>query len=121
MAVASNSETNGRAAEPQEHPHWISGKPQPSLPGRSGPVWNPATGRRVSSVGFASAEETDEAVAAAQVAFPDWRDTPLAGRTEVMFRFRELLQRDQQAIAEVITAQHGKVLSDASTSSHGAR
>ena len=93
--------------------HWIAGKAEPSRSGRSGVVWNPATGEEQASVDFASAAEVDHAVAVAKQAFAEWRATPLARRSEVMFKLRELVDANRRAIAELITLEHGKTLPDA--------
>jgi malonate-semialdehyde dehydrogenase (acetylating)/methylmalonate-semialdehyde dehydrogenase len=93
--------------------HWIGGKTVPGESGRSGPVYDPATGVRTHEVDFATTEEVDQAVAAAAEAFPGWRATSLSKRAEVMFAIRELLEDRKTQIAAAITAQHGKVLSDA--------
>jgi malonate-semialdehyde dehydrogenase (acetylating)/methylmalonate-semialdehyde dehydrogenase len=93
--------------------HWIGGKLVPGESGRSGPVFDPATGEQTHEVDFATAEEVGAGVAAAAEAFPAWRATSLSKRAEVMFQVRELLEDRKARIASVITAQHGKVLSDA--------
>jgi malonate-semialdehyde dehydrogenase (acetylating)/methylmalonate-semialdehyde dehydrogenase len=93
--------------------HWIGGKIVPGESGRSGPVFDPARGRQTHEVDFASEGEVGQAVAAAAEAFPAWRATSLSKRAEVMFQVRELLEDRKTQIASVITAQHGKVLSDA--------
>jgi malonate-semialdehyde dehydrogenase (acetylating)/methylmalonate-semialdehyde dehydrogenase len=93
--------------------HWIGGKTVPGESGRGGPVYDPATGARTHEVDFATAEEVGQAVAAAAEAVPAWRATSLSKRAEVMFAIRELLEDRKTQIAAAITAQHGKVLSDA--------
>jgi malonate-semialdehyde dehydrogenase (acetylating)/methylmalonate-semialdehyde dehydrogenase len=93
--------------------HHIGGKQVPGESGRSGPVFDPATGRQTHEVDFASAEEIDRAVDAAREAFPAWRSTSLSRRSDVMFRVRELLEDRKTDLAKIITSQHGKVLSDA--------
>jgi len=93
--------------------HWIAGKPVESASGRSGTVWNPATGEQQASVDFASVEEVDTAVAAAKNAFRSWRATPLSRRSEVMFKLRELVDANRRSIAGLITLEHGKTLPDA--------
>lgn len=93
--------------------HWIGGKPYQGSGQRFGEVFDPATGAQTGRVGFASAEDVDEAVQAAQDAFPGWRDMPLGRRTKIMFSFRDLIERHASDIARVLTAEHGKVLSDA--------
>jgi malonate-semialdehyde dehydrogenase (acetylating)/methylmalonate-semialdehyde dehydrogenase len=93
--------------------HWISGRPVASVSGRSGIVWNPATGQPQARVAFASAEEVDQAVASARQAFPAWRATPLSRRSEILFKLRELIDANRRRIAELITLEHGKTLPDA--------
>jgi malonate-semialdehyde dehydrogenase (acetylating)/methylmalonate-semialdehyde dehydrogenase len=80
---------------------------------RQGEVYDPATGRVSGHVDFASAAVVDEAVSAAASAWPGWRDTSLARRAQLMFAFRELLNARKDDLAVIITAEHGKVLSDA--------
>lgn len=93
--------------------HWIGGKPVHSNSGRSGIVWNPATGEEQASVPFANVEDVDGAVATAKEAFPGWRATALSRRAEIMFRLRELVDHNRRKIAELLTAEHGKTISDA--------
>ncbi|MEQ1949342.1 MAG: CoA-acylating methylmalonate-semialdehyde dehydrogenase [Bryobacteraceae bacterium] len=93
--------------------HWISGKPVDSASGRSGVVWNPATGEAQASVSFASTAEVDAAVASSKQAFPEWRATPLSLRAEIFFKMREIVDANRQRIAEAITLEHGKTLPDA--------
>jgi malonate-semialdehyde dehydrogenase (acetylating)/methylmalonate-semialdehyde dehydrogenase len=93
--------------------HWIGGKRVAGRSGRSGPVYNPATGRQTGEVDFASAEEVDEAVQAANAAFPAWRALSLSRRTELFFRIRRLVDEHREDIGRILTSEHGKVLSDA--------
>jgi malonate-semialdehyde dehydrogenase (acetylating)/methylmalonate-semialdehyde dehydrogenase len=93
--------------------HWISGAPHAGSSGRSGVVYNPATGEQSGAVDFASVEEVDAAVQAARNAFPAWRALSLAKRAELMFAIRELVHERREDIAKLLTAEHGKVLSDA--------
>ncbi|TCK25322.1 CoA-acylating methylmalonate-semialdehyde dehydrogenase [Pseudonocardia endophytica] len=93
--------------------HWIGGAARPGVSGAFGDVTDPATGAVTARVPFASADEVGAAVAAAKAAFPEWRDTSLARRTQILFRFRELLNARASELAEIITAEHGKVASDA--------
>ncbi|MFG2058424.1 CoA-acylating methylmalonate-semialdehyde dehydrogenase [Micromonospora sp. NPDC048930] len=93
--------------------HWIGGKPWHGVAERSGHIYDPATGQVVGQVDFAAAAVVDEAVAAACEAFTRWRAVSLAQRTSLMFAFRELLNARRADLAEIITAEHGKVLSDA--------
>jgi malonate-semialdehyde dehydrogenase (acetylating)/methylmalonate-semialdehyde dehydrogenase len=93
--------------------HWIGGERAAGTSGRSGPVYNPATGEQTGEVDFASVEEIDRAVAAAKEAFPAWRAVSLAKRAELMFSIRQLVHDHHEEIARILTAEHGKVLSDA--------
>ncbi|MYW96848.1 CoA-acylating methylmalonate-semialdehyde dehydrogenase [Amycolatopsis rubida] len=92
--------------------HWIDGKPVAGT-GRTGDVYDPATGQVSAQVDFAGPAEVDQAVAAAAAALPGWRGTSLAGRTRVLFAFRELLQARKHELAKIVTSEHGKVESDA--------
>ncbi len=93
--------------------HWIDGKVVESASGRTAPVFNPALGEQSGVVALASVDEVDAAVAAAKAAAPGWRSTSLSKRAEVMFRMRELVDANRKEIATMLTAEHGKVLSDA--------
>src|SRR5690242_17134322 len=93
--------------------HWIGGRSLAGTSGRSGPVYNPATGRQTGAVDFATAEEVDAAVRAARAAFPAWRATSLAKRAELFFRIRELVHERRDEAAKILVSEHGKVLSDA--------
>ncbi len=93
--------------------HWIDGRIVASTSGRVGRVFNPATGEQSGEVALASVDEVDTAVASAKAAFPSWRATSLSRRSEVMFRMRELVDANRKEIASRLTAEHGKVISDA--------
>ena len=93
--------------------HWVDGRAVAGSSGRSGPVFNPATGEQTGSVDLASAAEVDAAVEVAAGAVTDWRAASLSQRTSVLFAFRDLLVRHRDDIARLVTAEHGKVLSDA--------
>ena len=93
--------------------HWIAGAKVASNSGRTAPVFDPALGVETKQVALANADEIDAAVAAAKSAFADWRDVPQAKRQQIMFKFRELLNERKGELAEIITGEHGKVLSDA--------
>ncbi len=93
--------------------HWIDGKMVEGTSGRSGVVWQPATGEQQASVDFASVEEMGHAIAVAKAAFPAWRATNLSRRAEVMFHLRELVDANRKEIASLLSAEHGKVLGDA--------
>jgi malonate-semialdehyde dehydrogenase (acetylating)/methylmalonate-semialdehyde dehydrogenase len=92
--------------------HWIDGRVVASTSGHSAPVYDPATGNQTGAVDLASIAEVDAAVAAAAKAFPAWRSTSLSRRAEVLFRMRELVDANRKEIAMLLTAEHGKVLSD---------
>lgn len=93
--------------------HWIDGREFTGTPARTGDVYNPATGEVTALVDFATVADVNSAVQAARRAFADWGTSTLTKRMCVMFRFRELLNAHKEELAEVITSQHGKVLSDA--------
>ncbi len=93
--------------------NWINGRVAESTSGRTAAVYDPALGIETKRVGLSSRAELDEAVAAAKKAYPAWRDASLAKRQQVMFAFRELLNARKGELAELITAEHGKVISDA--------
>jgi len=93
--------------------HWINGGLVASASGRSGPVFNPATGEQQATVGLASLSEVDDAVAAAKAAFPAWRAASLSKRSDVMFTFRQLLVAHRDELAQIVSSEHGKVPSDA--------
>ncbi|MET8135324.1 MULTISPECIES: CoA-acylating methylmalonate-semialdehyde dehydrogenase [unclassified Streptomyces] len=93
--------------------HWIGGKTVEGASGTYGPVTDPATGAVTTRVAFASVDEVDAAVAAAKDAYATWGQSSLAKRSTILFKFRALLDANRDAIAELITAEHGKVHSDA--------
>ncbi len=93
--------------------HWIDGAMRGSASARRGDVFNPASGEVQARVVLGGAVDLDAAVASATAAFPAWAATPPLIRARVMFRFRELIDRDAGVLAATITAEHGKVLSDA--------
>jgi len=93
--------------------HWIGGRRVAGTSGRRGPVFDPARGVIAREVDFASVAEVDAAVAAARAAFPSWRATSLSRRTEILFRIRNLVETHREEIAAFLTAEHGKVPSDA--------
>ena len=93
--------------------HWIDGKVFEGNSGRSGVVFDPATGQQQAAVDLADVADVDHAVAVAKAAFPAWRATNLSRRAEVMFRMRELVDANRKEIATLLTKEHGKVLGDA--------
>jgi len=93
-------------------PVWINGKPVTPA-GRHGDVFNPALGQATKRVVYADPGVVDSAVKAASAAFPAWRDTPPVRRARILQQFLQLLQRDQKALARIVTEEHGKTLPDA--------
>ncbi|UZF54864.1 CoA-acylating methylmalonate-semialdehyde dehydrogenase [Gordonia polyisoprenivorans] len=93
--------------------HWANNKPYPGTSNATAPVTNPATGQVTGQVALANDADARAVIDAAAAAFPAWRDTSLAKRTSILFRFRELLNERKGELAQIITAEHGKVLSDA--------
>jgi malonate-semialdehyde dehydrogenase (acetylating)/methylmalonate-semialdehyde dehydrogenase len=93
--------------------HWSDGKTYAGTSGLTAPVTNPATGAVRVQLAMASVQDAQHVIDAAAAAFPSWRDTSLAKRTAIVFRFRELLNERKPELAKLITAEHGKVLSDA--------
>ncbi|PIK74349.1 methylmalonate-semialdehyde dehydrogenase (CoA acylating), partial [Methylobacterium frigidaeris] len=93
--------------------HFVGGSQVAGRSGRTTPVFNPATGEQSAEVALASAEEVGAAVAAARAAFPAWAATPPLRRARILNKFLRLLEERIDELAAVITAEHGKVLSDA--------
>jgi malonate-semialdehyde dehydrogenase (acetylating)/methylmalonate-semialdehyde dehydrogenase len=93
--------------------HYINGSTVDGASARTSPVYNPATGAVAKNVRLANTPDVGTAVAAALAAFPGWRDTSQAKRQTIMFRFRELLNERRNDLADILTAEHGKVTSDA--------
>ncbi|MDQ2964885.1 MAG: CoA-acylating methylmalonate-semialdehyde dehydrogenase [Chloroflexota bacterium] len=112
--VAETGAARGEGAKaPERINHWIGGRLVAGTSGRTGPVYNPATGTLTRLVDFASVEEVDAAVRAAKEAFPAWRATSLSKRTDILFKIRNLVDKHRADIAGFLTAEHGKVTSDA--------
>src|SRR5258707_6814933 len=93
--------------------HWMNNEPFAGSPNATAPVTNPATGDVTGQVALASVEDARAVIDAAAAAFPAWRDTSLAKRSAILFNFRELLNARKGELAKIITAEHGKVVSDA--------
>ena len=93
--------------------HWIGGSFTSGTSGRSGEVFNPATGQQTGEVAFASSDDVDTAVGAALDAFESWRFSSLTQRQNIMFAFREMVASRRREIAEVLTSEHGKTIDDA--------
>ena len=111
--VAEPDSARSATAPAERVTHWIGGRRVAGTSGRQGPVYDPATGRLARQVDFASIEEVDAAVRAAKEAFPGWRSTSLSKRTDILFRIRNLVDQHRKEIAAFLTAEHGKVPSDA--------
>jgi malonate-semialdehyde dehydrogenase (acetylating) / methylmalonate-semialdehyde dehydrogenase len=93
--------------------HWVNGSMLADKPERTGEIFNPATGEVSGNVAFADAATVDKIVNISEKAFEQWRHASLTKRTQVLFSFRELVNKNKEKIAALITAEHGKVLSDA--------
>ncbi|WP_067548642.1 CoA-acylating methylmalonate-semialdehyde dehydrogenase [Nocardia crassostreae] len=93
--------------------HWLDGKPFAGTSEANAPVTNPATGVVTGHVTLANVADVRTVVDAAAAAFPAWRDASLAKRTQVLFKFRELLSARKEELAAIVTSEHGKVLADA--------
>ena len=93
--------------------HWLNGATFTGESTRTSPVYNPAQGIVAKEVRLATTKDVNDAVAVAKAAFPAWAETSLAKRQAIMFRFRELLNERKEDLAHILTAEHGKVLSDA--------
>ena len=93
--------------------HFINGQHKEGISGRSSDVYDPAPGKVQAQVDLASVAEVHEAVAAAKTAAVHWAESSLTQRTQIMFRFRELLAARTDELARVISGEHGKVVSDA--------
>src|SRR5699024_9835034 len=93
--------------------HWINGTNYMPAEYRTGPIFDPAIGETVDEVVIADERDVDTAVAAASDAFKRWSRFSLARRQTVLFRFRELLDSRKTELAQIVTREHGKALSDA--------
>ena len=108
-----NKPATKEAVLPQEIAHFVNGNEVNGGSGRFGDVYNPALGAVASRVAFATEAEVSAAIDAAHKAFPAWAATPPLKRARVMFKFKELIERDMDKLAAILTSEHGKVLSDA--------
>ena len=96
----------------ETHGHFIFGKRVSGAAGRYGDVFNPTTGEVQAKVALASRAEVAKAVDAAERAFPEWSTTNPQRRARVMFKFKELLEKDMDNLARLLSAEHGKILPD---------
>jgi malonate-semialdehyde dehydrogenase (acetylating)/methylmalonate-semialdehyde dehydrogenase len=113
MTELAEAPVEGRDEAVKRIPHWIGGKRVEGTSGKSGPVYNPSKGVQSGAVDFASVEEIDAAVRNSAEAWESWRTVSLAKRAELFFRIRELFHSHREDLAKLLTAEHGKVLSDA--------
>ena len=90
--------------------HWIDGREVAGVSTRTQPVYDPALGTSTKEVRLGSAADVDAAVASALAAFGEWGGTSWARRQSVIFAFRELLNARKEDLAQILTAEHGKVL-----------
>src|SRR5215218_3701137 len=97
-------------------PLYIAGRWQVSGSDRTGPVYNPSTGRVIARVPLCTAAEVDAAVRAAHAALPGWAETPAVDRARVLFRYREKLDKHADELAKLVTREHGKTLPEARAS-----
>jgi len=109
----SQPKTAPAATPPFSLGHFVGGQVVAGTSGRTGVVYNPASGAVRGTVAYASADETRAAIARAAQALPGWAATPPLQRARVMFRFKALLEQHLDELAGLLTAEHGKVLSDA--------
>ena len=93
--------------------HFVDGERHKGTSGRFGDVFNPATGEVTKQVPLASADEVREAIASASAALPGWSATPVAKRAQVLFKFRELIIKNMDELADLVSTEHGKTLDDA--------
>ena len=113
MTELAEAPTVGRDGTITRIPHWIDGARVDGTSGRSGPVFNPAVGVQTGAVDLASVEEVDAAVKSANRALPAWRMMSLAKKAELFFAIREVFHTHREDLAKLLTAEHGKVLTDA--------
>ena len=96
--------------------HWIDGNFQPSVSNRFGDVYNPATGAVIAKLPMGGAADLETAVKSAKHAFHSWSTTSITKRTQLMFKFKELLELHRDELVEIISLEHGKVIPDAAGS-----
>ena len=113
MTIAQTESVDSAAERRTLIGHWIDGAPRAGASGRTAPVFNPATGQTTADVALADEADIAAALASAQRGFETWSRYSIARRQQVIFAFRELLNSRRAELAAIITAEHGKVLSDA--------
>jgi malonate-semialdehyde dehydrogenase (acetylating)/methylmalonate-semialdehyde dehydrogenase len=108
-----STQASGTAAALRTVDHWIGGGRWDGQVERWGDLFDPASGERQGRVAFGDAAVVDAAVQTATAASRTWARTSLAARARILFAYRELVERRKREIAEMLTREHGKVLSDA--------
>jgi malonate-semialdehyde dehydrogenase (acetylating)/methylmalonate-semialdehyde dehydrogenase len=93
--------------------HWIGGGETAGSSTRTAPVWDPATGSQQAEVLLAEPADVDASVQAGRKAFEEWREVSVVRRARIMFAFRDLVERHSAELARLVSAEHGKVVSDA--------
>ena len=96
--------------------HWINGSQQPSSSNRYGDIYNPATGKVIAKLPMGNSDDLEKAVNAAELAFKSWSKISITRRSQVLFKYKELLELNREELTRLITLEHGKVLSDAAGS-----
>ena len=97
--------------------HFVGGKSFSGESKRTSQVFNPATGEQSAEVKLASTKDVNQAVESAKKAFDSWANTPPLQRARVMFKFKELIEKNTDELTKIIVAEHGKVYEDAKGSS----
>ena len=93
--------------------HFVEGKIYKGTSKKTGKVYNPATGEQSSEVKLANSKDVDVAVESAKKAFVSWSNTPPLQRARVMFKFKELIEKNSDELTKIIVSEHGKVYEDA--------
>ena len=93
--------------------HFVGGKSFSGDSRRTGKVFNPATGEQSSEVKLASTKDVNQAVENAKNAFEAWANTPPLQRARIMFKFKELIEKNSDELTRLIVSEHGKVYDDA--------
>ena len=93
--------------------HYIDGARVAGTSGRTGNIYNPATGEISAHAPLASVAEVEQAIASAQAAFPGWSATPVGKRAQLMFAFRDKILQNMDELANILSSEHGKTLDDA--------
>ncbi len=89
--------------------HFVGGKAYPGDSKRTGKIYNPATGDQSAQVKLATTEDVNKAIANAKKAFESWSNVPPLQRARVMFRFKDLIEKNSDELTKIIVSEHGKV------------